>query len=232
MERYYNDFLVFLTYFYWLLTFWTIGWFNLTWSRVAYRVLRNPRYKRLAIFVSVNMVLATVITLGLVMAILIPTVYKIFPVVRILFYLVLPFLYLVQSITFIVLAIQFLSVILEQPISSSVIKRLRQMTITALWVLAGNAIGSIGAVLYQLASSPESYYAVLILLNVAGWIAQMGAFIVHTNFEEHELHTQPEYLWTGTNVPESDAFHDHVPLSALGVKSDSDTGTLATTGRS
>jgi hypothetical protein len=220
-ERMYNTGWTVMTFLFWGVTFLTFTAFHISWSKVVYRVVHDTKYKVLAIVAAVNVSIATVVIVGIVLALTIPSLYSAtFDTFRILLYAGVPLLFIVQDGYFIYLAIQFLRVVLEQRISFGMVRKLQQMTLIGFALLVGNILGCVSTVIFITTYTVGGYYSSIALLNVAGWIFQGGSFLVPGNIDAEEqdttLDTQSEeYAWT----PSSQLGSDQAPSTVMAARS-------------
>jgi hypothetical protein len=146
---------------------------------------------------------------------------------RISFHFITPVLYLLQGAYFVVLAVKFLARIVDLIHSIVAVKKLQRLTVLGMSILLGNVFATIGMWLFVLGATVESYLALIACLNISGWFSQGASLLVPGHFEEQEVNTQMDYMWTN-DVPaedshmlsemgptDSNVFYATVPLTAL-----------------
>jgi hypothetical protein len=226
---------MYLLYIVWILTFWTISGFHITWSNVAWRVYRLVYYKWLIRMATFNTALATIAVLCMAISFHIASATSnVYKVASQVFYICVPTLFMLQGLFFVLLAIRFLARIILEPISPAALHRLRHTTFIGIAILAAYLLISVATVLFLISLSTQAYYIQLVLTNTAGMVIQLSAFSLGGRIQDEELQEHPDYAWTETEIPRtqvaSDGFSADVPLIALDsmVKSNADVSDTTT----
>jgi len=192
VEHLHDAFHATLSIFYWMLMYWTISLFHISWCKVACRVFqKDRRYKYLSWLTMLDTVVATISGIMLIVAWDSPTWYStLYWPARLMFYIVGPTLYIIQSVCFVVLGTQFMSAVAKVRMVGFATERLQRMTRMGMALLVGTLVGYVGAVFLFFDLSLALYCVYILLMSLAGWIAQFAAFIMSAKFDEHDLQPQ------------------------------------------
>jgi hypothetical protein len=201
------------------------------WSNIVRHAYPHKLFRVLILLAILNLVLASVSTLLIVLAVVVPSLCAFSFPFHLILNTVVPLLFLVQAVFFLKLAITFMNYVFDQRISAAAITQIRQMTLIGLLILAGSAVGACGAIVTFVSTSTAAYCAQIILMDIAGWTIMGLAFFVPGHVDEDVNVVSTIHMWTPTHSVhcltetgqldrDSNAYCTHVSLSVMGVEDD------------